>query len=89
MKEVHVCNRSYKSVPIGGGGGNNFHESVMKPSPKLNQKEDTHMNLTDAYNKPLKEILADCNITNQKINSDDTGRIMSIEIKYVPKDVTK
>lgn len=44
------------------------------------------MNLTETYTKPLKEILEGCNITEQKIHTDEDGTICSIELKYVPKD---
>ena len=44
------------------------------------------MKLTEIYNKPLKEILEECDIVNQQFHTDDNGNVKAIEIKYKPKD---
>lgn len=45
------------------------------------------MNLTDTYSIPMKEVLEQCNIVEQKIHTDNDGNIQSIEVKYVPQRV--
>lgn len=44
------------------------------------------MKLTEIYNKPLKEILEECDIVNQQFHTDDDGNVKAIELKYKPKD---
>lgn len=45
------------------------------------------MKLNDIYNKSLKEVLEqDCDIIEQKIHTNDSGVVQTIEIKYRPKD---
>lgn len=48
------------------------------------------MKLNDIYSKSLKEVLEqDCDVIEQKIHTNDSGVIQTIEIKYRPKDCTK
>ena len=42
------------------------------------------MNLTETYSKSMKEILEECDIVEQKIHTDDSGNIQTIEVKYRP-----
>ena len=44
------------------------------------------MKLTEIYNKPLKEILEECDIISQQFHTDDDGNIKAIEMKYKPKE---
>lgn len=44
------------------------------------------MKLNDIYSKPLKEVLEqDCDVVEQKIHTNDSGVVQTIEIKYRPK----
>ena len=44
------------------------------------------MTLTDLYNKPMKEVLNNCDIVEQKVHTDDNGDVVAIEMKYKPKN---
>lgn len=43
------------------------------------------MTLTEMYNKPMKEVLQECRVVEQKVHTDDNGTIKAIEVKYVPE----
>lgn len=47
------------------------------------------MNLTDTMSKSMNEILAECEVIDQKVHTDDSGEIQAIEIKYRPKGTQK
>ena len=51
-----------------------------------NRKGGVNMNLTEVYQRSMKEVLENCNIVEQKLHTDDKGNIQSIELKYVPKE---
>ena len=44
------------------------------------------MKLSQIYEKPLKEVLDEFDLVKENINTDDTGEVRSIELKYIPKD---
>lgn len=46
------------------------------------------MNLTETYNMTMSEVIAKCNIVDQKVHADNEGNIQAIEVKYVPKGVS-
>lgn len=44
------------------------------------------MKMNDVYTKPMKQLLEeDCDVVEQKINTDKDGNVMAIEMKYRPK----
>lgn len=47
------------------------------------------MNLTETYNMTMNEVIAKCNIVDQKVHTDNEGNIQAIEVKYVPKEVSE
>lgn len=47
------------------------------------------MKLVETHAKPMKDILNECDVIDQKIHTDEDGNIKSIEVKYRPKDAVK
>lgn len=44
------------------------------------------MKLSELYEKPLKEVLEDMELSDTKVHTDDTGKIECIELKYKAKE---
>lgn len=47
------------------------------------------MNLNDFQQKNLKEVVEQMDLKDLKVHMNDTGNIVAIELKYIPKDVNK
>lgn len=44
------------------------------------------MTLNELHAKPLSESMAEMDMVNFKVHTDDKGAVVSIEVKYAPKD---
>lgn len=44
------------------------------------------MKLAETLDMTFKQVLEQCDIREQKIHTDNNGKIHAIEVKYVPKD---
>lgn len=47
------------------------------------------MKLTDTQTMTMENVLKECDIIEQKFHTNDDGEIMTIEVKYRPKDAPK
>ena len=45
------------------------------------------MNLGEFMQKPLSEAIAEMELVDSKVHTNDAGQVQAVELKYRPKDV--
>ncbi len=43
------------------------------------------MKLNEIYSRPLKEVIAELELSDMKIHADDSGDVKAVELKYTEK----